>query len=146
MNHLGITGPKKGMTEKQYRSLQALMRLWKTITVNPIFHHGDCTGVDFEACILAWKYEYDKIVCHPPINNKDRSNSTDIVVQEVREPKEYLTRNDDIVIESHVLIGVSETFFETLRSGTWATIRHAKNLRKLVIIIWPDGSIEIPEK
>jgi hypothetical protein len=61
----------------------------------------------------------------------------------MHECKEYLDRNHDIVDSSDLLIAVSESTVEVLRSGTWATIRYAKKLRKPIKIIYPDGKVEL---
>lgn len=53
------------------------------------------------------------------------------------EPK----RNHDIVDATEWLIATPKKF-EEIRSGTWATVRYAKKVKKPVTIIWPDGSIE----
>lgn len=145
MNHLGITGSRDGASERQKKTLSALMSLWIRITTDPSFHHGDCEGVDDESVTLAFVFGMN-LVCHPPLNEKYRSSSTTrIPYQEIREPKEYMHRNRDIVNESSVLIAVPDTFSEVLRSGTWSTVRYAMRIKKLVIVIWPDGSMSTPE-
>jgi hypothetical protein len=141
MNHLGITGRRTGLTEKQYTSLRSAMYLWSKLTLDPVLHHGDCVGADEMSYLIGTEFGY-KIICHPPIGASLRA-FTGIGNHEIREPREYLERNADIASECHVLIGVPDTFFEKLRSGTWATIRYARANNKLIIKIWPDGSVEI---
>lgn len=61
----------------------------------------------------------------------------------IKEEKEYIQRNHDIVDDSDMLIAFPSTMNEILRSGTWATIRYAKKRGKMVLIIFPDGSTEM---
>jgi predicted Rossmann fold nucleotide-binding protein DprA/Smf involved in DNA uptake len=48
-----------------------------------------------------------------------------------------LERNKDIVSESDFLIAAPDSKKERLRSGTWATVRHARKLGKRVMILEP---------
>lgn len=78
-----------------------------------------------------------KIIVHPPKNNTMRSYCKGDVI---KEEKEYIKRNHNIVDESDMLVAFPSTKSEILRSGTWATIRYARKQNKLVLIIFPDGS------
>jgi hypothetical protein len=140
MNHLGVTGRRSAITAKQYTSLTALMRLWTKLTSDPVLHHGDCVGADEISYVIGKIHGY-KIICHPPLSSLFRAFTPDN--HETREPKYYLERNDDIARECDVLIAIPDTFFERQRSGTWSTVRYARKNKKLVVIIWPDGSVEM---
>jgi hypothetical protein len=41
------------------------------------------------------------------------------------------------------MVATPRGFKEELRSGTWATIRYTIKMKKLLTIIWPDGTIKV---
>jgi len=55
---------------------------------------------------------------------------------------DYLARNHFIVAYSEELVAAPKSNKEELRSGTWATIRYARKRKRMVTIIYPDGSLE----
>jgi hypothetical protein len=132
---IGFTGTKQGMTIEQKQAF------WDMVMVNDIseFHHGDCVGADADAHDLM-KPDHN-IVVHPPANPSKRAFCKGY--KEIREEKEYLDRNHDIVDETDVLVACPCGKTEVLRSGTWATIRYAKKIGKLVFVIYPDGSVDL---
>lgn len=131
---IGITGTQRGLTEKQFLSLQNLLRV---LHMNKI-HAGDCVGVDAETILLVKELRPEVItVGHPPTNPRKRAFLT---YDEERKPLDYIPRNHAIVDESDYLIACPKEFTEVLRSGTWATIRYAREMGKSVIIILPDGT------
>ena len=73
-------------------------------------------------------------------NEKYRANAAS---DEIREPKEYLVRNRDIVNESQHVWGFPDQDTYVARSGTWSTIKYAKNAKpkKQVLVFLPDGTI-----
>ena len=137
--NIGFTGTKRGMTDVQKHVVQrAILFLinkdkW---CYTPTFHHGSCIGSDYQAGIIA-KSLGCKIILHPPIITRYMAPC---YYDEIREPKDYLVRNHDIVDETEVLIATPKEFTEELRSGTWATVRYAKE-GKLIIIVYPDGTM-----
>jgi len=133
MLKVGFTGTKQGMTVEQKKVF------WETVMVNEIseFHHGDCVGADADAHeIMVTDHD---IIIHPPKNPSKRAFCKKY--REIREEKEYLDRNHDIVDETDMLIACPCGHSEVIRSGTWATIRYATKRGKLVFIIYPDGTI-----
>lgn len=131
--HVGFTGTRKGMTRDQKRRLLLLFEEITNKSRHVVFHHGDCVGADAEAHHLARKFPF-KIVGHPPINDKFRAFCD---FDEVREEKDYLDRNRDIVDESMYVIGAPAEPEQQLRSGTWSTIRYAEKCGKLWVIVRP---------
>lgn len=131
--HLGFTGTRGGMTLPQVRRLQS----WRATLLAQYtdLHEGDCIGAD-EKMVDIFK-DLMTIVCHPPIDDSKRAFA---YYDEIREPKEYIARNHDIVNESVMLIATPKGYHDLLRSGTWATIRHAARTNKRAVIIWPDGT------
>jgi len=135
---VGFTGTQDGISSAQSAALDDVL-----VEMHPIaeFHHGDCVGADAEACDkVASHYGHEHLICHPPTNSRKQAY---VKSGQERPKKEYLVRNHDIVDETTILIGCPKESEEVLRSGTWATIRYAKKLNRMVIIVFPDGTIEI---
>lgn len=134
---VGFTGTQRGMTLRQKLSFN------KELVGNHTseFHHGLDDGSDKDAHYeIRLNFPKIRIVGHPPLNQhhiSDRTRDCD----ELRTPKEYLVRNHDIVDETFALIATPRTMNEELRSGTWATIRYARKLKRLIVIIYPDGTV-----
>lgn len=128
---LGFTGTRQGMTVAQERQV----RDW--IVGELELHHGDCVGSDAEAHRAAIDLGL-RVVVHPPYDDKLRAFCSG--ADEVREPLPYLVRNRNIVDETDILIATPEGP-EKLRSGTWATIRHAQRQGKPQFIVMPDGEV-----
>lgn len=133
---VGFTGTQVGMKQPQITAFVALMR-----ELNPMeFHHGDCIGADEDAHLLVREnFPNVAITIHPP---KDYSKRAFMLANIERAPKEYLQRNRWIVISSDVLIATPKQMEEVARSGTWSTVRFAKEIKKPVYVIYPDGKIE----
>ncbi len=134
---VGFTGTQVGMNDIQ----QANVVMWLTANNYRIAsaRHGDCIGADaafHDMCLLR---EID-IIVHPPIDPKKRAFCKGYSV--IYPPKDYITRNHDIVDGSDILLATPQYDRETLRSGTWATIRYAKRMKRSHTIFYPDGTWE----
>lgn len=135
VSKVGITGTRQGMSSEQRKALYEILT-----GIHPKeLHMGDCIGVDAEAAIMA-KGLGVRIVSHPPISTKYRAF---VAYDEERPVAEYLVRNERIVNETELLIGVPRTHREQLRSGTWACIRYARKIRRMTCIIYPRGNVGI---
>jgi len=129
---VGFTGTRDGLTLLQKARLSNLFAEGKIIE----FHHGDCVGADAEAHKLVRKYAPQcKVVIHPPSDEKLRMFCPgDITL----DPLPYLDRNRAIVDACAGLVACPRSREEELRSGTWSTVRYAREKNKLVRMIWPD--------
>lgn len=127
---VGFTGTRRGMTDRQKAQLREELIKRRTGWIE--FHHGDCLGADAEAHDIAHELGYC-IYIHPPENNKARAYKGGHVLK----PLAYLERNRDIAFGCHVLIAAPKTLNEELRSGTWATIRYAREMGREVVILEP---------
>jgi hypothetical protein len=138
MKKIGVTGTRIGMSEDQKVAL-LLFDLENDFTGNDLeLHHGDCFGVDIAMASMFKSFGL-KTILHPPLNNQYRAfHESD----EVREAKDYLVRNKDIVNECDVLLVFPKEMEEVQRSGTWSTYRYAKKKNKPIVLILPDGSIK----
>lgn len=140
--HVGFTGTQAGMTEAQFLQVgNLLLDLGATD-----LHHGDCFGADADAHKIATQGVFlDVIHVHPPTNPGRQALCAVRFGQDIVYPKKsYLERNRDIVDSACALIATPKEMTETLRSGTWATIRHARKIGKPVWIVWPDGTVSAP--
>lgn len=141
----GFTGTRAGMTEKQHR---ACIFIFESFDGKEI-HHGDCIGSDYDIH-QAFIYRPIDIVVHPPIVDKFRAYSGGRVTTtapgrtvvhstiEFRRPKSYFARNRDIVEETDALIAAPLT--ETEYGGTWYTINYARQLKRHIFIVLPNGT------
>lgn len=132
---LGFTGTQWGMSQKQIEAFTALIRnRWPPGE----FRHGDCDGADATAHGIATAFGWHVII-HPPTSNSRRAFCPAPVILP---PEPYLVRNHKIVDATKELVATPYTMQEELRSGTWATVRYARKLGRLITIIYPDGSLE----
>jgi hypothetical protein len=130
---VGFTGSREGITDEQYIRIKNLLISGDTTEV----HHGDCIGADAYMHEIAGLLEI-RIVIHPPDLPGLRCFCS---CDELREEKPFLERNQDIVDETDVLIACPNGTKETMRSGTWATIRYAEKQKKTILLIYPSGRI-----
>ena len=129
---VGFAGTRQGMTLEQQRALRTLL----TIYNGGVLHHGDAVGADAQAHEMAIELGYI-IVIHPPLLTEERAFKTAACV---REPAPYLLRNKAIVRETEVLIAAPEGA-ETIRSGTWSTVRFARRVKRPIRVVLPDGEV-----
>ena len=131
---VGFTGSRNGMTLLQRELFIKLLTDTNIDTKILIdeFHVGDCVGSDTDAFNLIKEHVSGcKTFGHIPSNKSMRSYLHYDVTEK---PIDYLKRNQHIVNACDVLIATPEGA-ETLRSGTWATIRYARKIGKKVIIL-----------
>jgi hypothetical protein len=140
--HVGITGTRAGLTTIQAAALREHLRAWMLHALAiPTFHHGGCVGADRAAHNLVREVygRMSRIVVHPASDQPDSlTDWTD--ADELWEPFPSLLRNRHIVDATELLLACPRGNREEQRSGTWATIRLARKLRRGVAMFWPDGS------
>lgn len=105
------------------------------------WHFGMCVGADEFAADLAKSAGF-YLVGHPPKNR--RLVSIRVKPDEVRQEEDYLDRNRAIVHESGLIFALPKEDHEVLRSGTWATIRYARDNGNPLCIIYPSVMIYEP--
>lgn len=133
--NIGFTGTQKGITKAQKQEILLLLD-----SHADIIHHGDCIGAD-AACHRAAGILNICIIIHPPKNMSKRAFCEGY--KEIREPEDYLVRNQHIVNETNGLIATPGEYTEQLRSGTWSTIRKGRKRNNYPIwIVFPDGSVK----
>lgn len=141
----GETGSREGATHRQIASTAYL---WAKHGITEL-HDGDCVGVDTQLYWLACSMLVADIVVHPPINIKFRSGCgmdeafrPSIIRVHLREPRGYHERDRDVVNESEVVVGLPFQNVEHNVGGTWYTINYAREQKKPLAIVWPDGHIQ----
>ena len=135
--HVGFTGTGRApLPPKQKETLDRVLRALREWWGANTLHHGDCVHADQEAATVAARLGY-WVIGHVPEETKHRGFFHS---DEDREPKPYLTRNQDIVNECDILVATPKEEKEVLRSGTWSTIRMARRAGRPYIIIWPNGT------
>lgn len=131
---VGFTGTQLGMSSAQIGAVDMLLfdklSTWQA-------RHGDCIGADADFHRLS-RLNALRIHGHPPINPSKRAYCD---FDSISEEKEYIERNHDIVNASDWMIACPAGFKEELRSGTWSTIRYARNVERNGYIVWPDGKV-----
>jgi len=119
------------MQPKQAAELRVFLTAHKDTIES--FRHGDCIGSDEEAHnIAAEVLGVDKIFIHPPKDNKKQAFCES---PHILPPLDYLIRNINIVRAADILIAAPKTETEELRSGTWSTVRRAREMNRPVIIL-----------
>lgn len=134
--HIGFSGTQEGMTHKQLMVVTELMST--NLKRYSTSHSGDCIGADHDFLMIVKSLGL-YVVGHPPVKKNKRAFD---FYDEIREAKDYLDRNHDIVDESNFMLFTPKEFEEILRSGTWATVRYTKAQKKPGIIVYPDGTKE----
>jgi len=139
--HYGVTGTQSGLTREQH---VAFYREMMAIPPSSVQHNGLCTGADEHFLWLGVALGH-VIVGHPGVDGSGKCDKRaaaasvakcDVVHLELP----YMRRNTVIVMaSSRVLGGVGEDH-EVLRSGTWSTLRRARDHGRATFIIAPDGS------
>lgn len=104
-----------------------------------ILHHGDCVGADDQVNRLVRTTGRWWTIAHPCTITAKRAYSPS---DEIRDPKPPLERNSDLAQECKWLVAFPSQDHETLRSGTWSTIRRARAFGRHITIVFPDGRVE----
>jgi len=120
---VGFTGTRKGMTQMQQDQLAlALSCFYNPAGANEL-HVGGAAGADDEAWVAAEAAGYDVHV--HPCPGVVRDDLQDGAVWHETFPP--LERNRHIVAASDILVAAARTNTEEQRSGTWATVRYARD-------------------
>lgn len=131
---MGFTGSRDGLTIVQSGMLLELLAHLQPDE----FHHGDCVGADEAAHYLALQREIF-VVIHPPLIESSRAfckGDNCLILP----PQPYLVRNREIVDIAGYLIACPSGP-EKKRSGTWSTIRYAREVGKEPMILMPRGPL-----
>jgi hypothetical protein len=134
---VGITGTRKGLSYLQTLALKVFIR------DNQIeeFHHGDCKGVDVEACALIRSLSPETSIHSYPCSLVAQRGYFNSDIE--RKPAHPITRNHHIVDAVDLMLIFPSSRIEQLRSGTWATYRFTKFRKRPYRMVFPDGVVEL---
>jgi len=135
MSDFGFSGSEHGLTVPQRNTLTRLLTPQTGMTPGFV-RHGSCIGADDQFGWIAHTLGY-WVILHPPNNPRKRAYS---YCDEILPEEPYLTRNHHIVDSSPRMLFGPGTMEETLRSGTWATVRYAKKAERNGVIVLPNGT------
>ena len=133
---IGFTGTQKGMNKIQISYVEELLEFLSLSYDLITAHHGDCYGADENFHDLCLKFGI-RIVIHPPEDKKKRAFCEYPSI--IFDPYPYLVRNKNIVKSSDIVIATPLNEEEIVRSGTWSTVRFARETIIPTIIIKPSG-------
>lgn len=139
VDHVGFSGSRLGMSNKQLEWVERLLRLRMTQYGLGWFHHGGCIGADYEAHKIARNLGY-KIDLHPPLDNKFQVPGLGSECDKVDDAYSYHGRNQRIVLASKFLMMTPNSTGQ--RGGTWNTIQHAAASKRTHTIIFRNGEIK----
>lgn len=139
MKRVGFTGTQQGMTAKQRSTVKYLIAELQPVEA----HHGDCTGADEEFHQLVRGFtDTVWVVLHPGCDRKGESPArAHCDGDETLPTRFYLTRNEEIVKAVGTMIATPAQATETIRSGTWTTVRRARKHNRELYVVLPDGSL-----
>lgn len=136
---VGFTGTKKGMTSEQWDAVAAILLGLEYDEA----HHGDCIGADADFFAILYGIREDTgrpciIHAHPSTIKRTNAHSKSDVIHPPRPP---LERDETIAQKVDQMIACPRGFEEEIRSGTWTTVRRAREAGTPIKIVWPDGSV-----
>lgn len=135
---LTITGTRHPhcLTDVQLKNFQEYLQ---SLLLEGYTHvrHGDALGADEYAHHVALNMGY-QIFIHPPSNTKFRAFCSGGICMPKRS---YSRRNQDMIDACQLLLALPSSNMELLRSGTWQTIRMARNAVVPRVIFYPNGDL-----
>lgn len=146
--NIAFTGTQLGMTAVQRQAVARTMaNLFAEATDAVRFGHGDCIGADAEfhalAAYLMSKNPRVAIEAFPCTVVGKRAYSPGVQLAVIHPPKEPMARNKDLAVWAHVLIAApKDPAGETIRSGTWSTVRRARKAGCRIFIVRRSGTIQ----
>lgn len=130
MMHIGFTGTRKGMSERQLSALR--IYLMSVIDFGTYFHHGDAKGADQQFHdMVRERCGNAVLVAHPCDIPYWRAYCRSDEVRGIYLP---LERDRHIVSECALIIAAPASLEEG-RGGTWYTVRYAREAGKPVILL-----------
>ena len=144
---IGFTGTREGMTAAQKQVIAHLLsRIETRHSFIPYVVHGDCLGADtdFDNMIAGMGIRRDIYPC----NIESARSHCEIRGAVICLPKPLppLERNQLIVDKAQCLIATPKEFEETVRSGTWFTVRRGRKANIPIYIVYPDGTLKMENK
>ena len=143
---VAFTGTRWCMTPRQRGQVRRM--LLELAGDDVTFHHGGDQGADFEFHNAVFEETSSRIVVHRGCDKQWRHPRAMPTVYHPRihwhQWLPYLKRNINILTldqQAGLLIAATKTAEEQRRSGTWYTIRRAREQRIQVRQVLPDGDV-----
>lgn len=133
MTSVAFTGTRRGLTLAQHATLMTVLA--ELHAPGAQIHLGDCVGADAEAHRIATEIGYFRYG-HPGDTGELRAN---LDYESLAPPTDPLDRNRRMVALGQILVACPGQDHEIQRSGTWATVRYARDRDLPIIFVWPDG-------
>jgi hypothetical protein len=134
---VGFTGTRAGMSDAQKGVIERFLRAWHVMA----FVHGDCVGADDHADEIAVSIGLARVLRPCTIASmRAHCEKRGGHVLKVYAPEPPLVRNEKIVLDSHILLATPHGP-ESTRSGTWMTIRRARQAKRHIVIVFPSGQM-----
>lgn len=148
---VAFTGNRTKMNIAQRRAFRKLLERWQPTGLT--FRHGCCSGADRMAhleVIRRWAPDYAMGMQLFPSNaeqyewgfnelkDSPEAEGMTMLLFPIEAP---LLRNRRMVRGANHLVAAPRGFYEVMRSGTWATIRYAREMGVPRTIILPDGRL-----
>lgn len=134
---IGFTGTRKGMTDLQKEAVTRVLAYLRPKRVL----HGGCVGADADFHETVRATLPDTTIHIYPSNLP--SMRAKVQGDWEAAPMAPLKRNHEIVLRVPVLVVCPAEYHEVRRSGTWATVRDAAGMGRLIVMAAPDGSTTI---
>ena len=143
---IGFTGSRKGMTDDQQEAVR--LQLSELIEEHQNeelqAHHGDAIGADAQFHVACQRLKLPVII-HPSTDQRERAFCEG--AKFTYEPVEFAKQTSAIVNLCQILLAAPDGYKERWRgSGTWMTIRAARNAGITIVFCYPDGSRETEEE
>lgn len=110
--------------------------LLKELDVGTLLH-GAAIGADEQASLVAQRLDL-KVKAYP--SDVEDQRGLEAFAHDWKPAARPLERNKTMVANAHLLIATPDGP-EKMRSGTWATIRFARDKKKAVYVVMPDGEV-----
>lgn len=131
---IGFTGSQKGMTDFQHKEVEWILTFYKRSITE--IHHGGCIGADTIFHSICSEFGLPTPIIHPA-SDVNPSKKAILIGANYLPAKPALKRNHDIVDIADIMIATPGETHEVWRSGTWATIRYARKIGKVIHLICP---------
>lgn len=146
MTTIGISGSQHGGTAAQLEKAVGLALSVADPQEEAEVHHGMCRGVDTQMhFLLRARLPNARIHGWPGVNKSGQSPTrgmADHFVDVLHGEMPYLDRDREIVRAVETLIALPRTHVEQNRSGTWFTVRRARDRGIEIFIVFPDGMVQ----
>ena len=149
---VGLVGVRRGLTHAQFQTLSRMIVNQKgrgALAGIEVAHRSNdgWSGADFSR-ITRWMSSAPRIVVHesdrpteepPPLSTESMASWAEFSLDTATVPP----WNREIVDESELILACPPVAEEEFRSRTWGTIRYARNQSKAVVVIYPNGTVDV---